>query len=137
MRLLLALPMLALLLDGRSCGGESQPPPPAKTETPPADDGGDDGAGFAAPPQPEEPPREPPGPPVSAELAAEIKRTFGESCRYERSCGDMIGVDCNAAADGPYYYVRRDTLAVVSTCGGACMRGCTDCPPKAWTCPTY
>jgi hypothetical protein len=49
----------------------------------------------------------------------------------------MIGVDCKAAVDGPYYYVRRESLEVVSTCGGACMRGCTNCPPSDWTCATY
>ena len=66
-----------------------------------------------------------------------IQRTFGDNCRYERACGELIGVDCDAAVDGPYYYVHHKTLAVVSTCGGACMQGCTNCPPSVWTCATY
>ncbi len=67
-------------------------------------------------------------------LIARVKRRFGEACRPERSCGGLLGVDCNAAVDGPYYYVAQADLEVVSTCGGACRLGCTDCPPKAWTC---
>lgn len=139
-RLLLAL-LISLPTACSSNGGTSTPPPaPAPGEpAKPADDApapADDGAGFADPKQTDEPaPR--PTPEVSPELAEKIKRTFGERCRYERACGDMIGVDCESAVDGPYHYVRRDTLAVVSTCGGACRLGCTDCPPKAWTCPTY
>ena len=66
-------------------------------------------------------------------MQVQVQR-FGEACRPERSCGGMIGVDCNAAVDGPYYYVAQADLKVVSTCGGACRLGCTDCPPKAWTC---
>jgi hypothetical protein len=142
-RLLFAL-LISLPALGPACstnGGASTPPPtPATTEPVKAADTtpapADDGAGFAHPDQVEDPPREP-APEVAPELAEKIRRTFGEKCRYERSCGDMIGVDCESAVDGPYYYVRRDTLAVVSTCGGTCRLGCTDCPPKAWTCPTY
>ena len=97
------------------------------------------GAGFASPKQADPPAAEPaPGGPPDPELAARIKERFGERCRYERACGELVGVDCDAAADGPYYYVTRADLKTVSTCGGACMGGrCTDCPPKAWTCPTY
>jgi hypothetical protein len=70
-------------------------------------------------------------------LIARVKQRFGEDCRPERSCGGLLGVDCKAAVDGPYYYVEQADLKVVSTCGGACMRGCTDCPPRAWACATY
>lgn len=138
----LALPLAALALSGAcsgASGGSSVSPAPAPT---PADDPRhvpppDDGAGFASPPPTEEvPPAEPPTD-VSPELAAQIRSTFGDDCRYERACGRLIGVDCKAAVDGPYYYVQRDSLAVVSTCGGACMRGCTNCPPREWTCATY
>lgn len=79
--------------------------------------------------------------PLSAEeqaLDARIKQQFGSHCRYERTCGDMVGADCNAAADGPYYYVDKKTLKKISTCGGACMGGrCTNCPPKGWKCAAY
>jgi hypothetical protein len=136
--------LLALLISLSACstnGGSSTPPPapattdPAKAaDDPPAS--ADGGAGFAHP-EPVEDPSPEPAPAVAPELAEKIRRTFGEKCRYERACGDMIGVDCESAVDGPYHYVRRDTLAVVSTCGGTCRLGCTDCPPKAWTCPTY
>ncbi|MBL9104192.1 MAG: hypothetical protein JNL82_24815 [Myxococcales bacterium] len=111
--------------------------PAAPTPSRPADD--DAGAGFASPKQADPPAAEPvPGGPPDPELAARIKERFGERCRYERACGELVGVDCDAAVDGPYYYVTRADLKTVSTCGGACMGGrCTDCPPKAWTCPTY
>lgn len=133
----LALAALVLAACSNAAGPSASPTGPAPATSPrAADDPGDGGANFASPPEPE--PQTPqPAPEVSPELAARIKRQFGDNCRYERSCNDMIGVDCDAAVDGPYYYVRRDNLEIVSRCGGYCMKGCTDCPPKAWTCPTY
>jgi hypothetical protein len=77
-------------------------------------------------------------PKVDAKLAARIKKTFGERCRLERTCGDLLGIDCDAAVDGPYYYVKPGSLEKVSTCGGACMGGkCVNCPPAEWDCATY
>lgn len=90
-----------------------------------------------SPPAPEEAPPESQAEQAPPELASKIRSAFGEQCRFERACGELVGVDCNSAADGPYYYVRQGSLEVVSTCGGACRRGCTECPPKAWDCPTY
>lgn len=113
--------------------------PPATPATPsrPAPIGQEhDDGGFADPKLGEEsapPPQAHPGMTDPA-LIARVKQRFGEACRPERSCGGMIGVDCNAAVDGPYYYVAQADLKVVSTCGGTCRLGCTDCPPKAWTC---
>ena len=67
-----------------------------------------------------------------------IEKKYGSSCRFERACGALWGIDCHSAADGPYYYVKAQTLEQVSVCGGACMGGrCTNCPPKEWTCATY
>jgi len=67
-----------------------------------------------------------------------IQQRFGDHCRLERTCGALWGIDCEAAVDGPYYYVKPDTLEVVSRCGGYCMGGrCTNCPPKEWNCATY
>lgn len=145
---------LALLLALVAC---SAPPPsaaPARTEAAapkPADapaapaagdaagddDGKDDG-GFADPKLGEEPPPQPrPEPIDDPALTTRVQERFGERCRPERTCGELLGIDCGAAVDGPYYYVQKTDLKKISTCGGACMRGCTDCPPKAWTCPTY
>lgn len=143
---------LALLLALVAC---SAPPPsaaPARTEAaapqPAAvdrrdvekdDDGKDDG-GFADPKLGEEPPPQPgpePEPIDDPALTTRVQERFGERCRPERFCGELLGVDCGAAVDGPYYYVQKTDLKPISTCGGACMRGCTNCPPKAWTCPTY
>ncbi|MDC0716911.1 hypothetical protein [Nannocystis bainbridge] len=137
-RLLLALaPAVVLACSG--AGGTSTPPAarPAPSTEPAAAES--DSASFAAPPAADEPPRNDPAQTdVSPELTARIKEKFGERCRYERACGELLGVDCDSAVDGPYHYVRRDSLELVSRCGGACMGGaCTDCPPKAWTCPTY
>jgi hypothetical protein len=64
-----------------------------------------------------------------------------EGCTWDRTCGDLAGVDCGMAVDGPYYYVEARTGDVVETCGGACMGGprpeeglCGECPPRQWTC---
>ena len=76
----------------------------------------------------------------SAEPArdAKIQTRFGKSCRLERTCGALWGIDCDAAVDGPYYYVKANTMEEVSACGGLCMGGrCTNCPPKEWGCTTY
>lgn len=74
----------------------------------------------------------------SPSVAARIKSTFGERCHFERACGALWGIDCDAAVDGPYYYVKADTLEKVASCGGFCMGGrCTNCPPKEWSCTTY
>lgn len=81
-------------------------------------------------------------PAPDAERDQAIRARFGPRCRLERTCGPLWGVDCEAAADGPYYYVRPtvDGLVEITVCGGACMGGrCTNCPPKneGWTCTTY
>lgn len=138
MRRLLLVVAPALVLACSGATGTSNPPagkPVPSTEPAPAES---DSAGFAAPAGVDPSPRgDPAQTEVAPELAARIQEKFGERCRYERACGDLIGVDCESAVDGPYHYVRRDSLEVVSRCGGACRLGCTDCPPKAWTCPTY
>lgn len=77
--------------------------------------------------------------PVSPEEArvAAIKARFGNSCRLARECAGMWGIDCDAAVDGPFYYVEAQTLKVVAQCGGYCVGGrCTECPPRTWTCAT-
>ena len=110
------------------------PAEPAEPAEPDADAGG-----FADPKLGVDPPPPTPAqPPQDPALAARVREKFGERCKLERSCGELLGVDCGAAVDGPYSYVQRADLKTVATCGGACMTGrCTDCPPKAWTCPTY
>ncbi len=139
--------LLLLSLVTAACSGPPPSAPPAQSgptpDTPPAeptpaDEPENDAGGFASP-ELGEPTAEPEVPAAMKDpaLIARVKQRFGESCRPERSCGGLLGVDCNAAVDGPYYYVEHADLKVVATCGGACMRGCTDCPPKAWTCATY
>ena len=64
-------------------------------------------------------------------------KRHGLNCRIERTCGEMVGIDCEAAVDGPYYYVDKKTGDIISRCGGYCMSGCTNCPPKEWKCDTY
>ena len=81
-------------------------------------------------------------PPRDAERDRAIRARFGERCKLERTCGPIWGIDCEAAVDGPYYYVlpRADGWRQITVCGGACMGGrCTNCPPKneGWTCETY
>ena len=56
-------------------------------------------------------------------------------CTLAQQCGELILVDCNSAADGPAYYIDQQASKLLATCGGACMRGCTNCPPPEWNCP--
>jgi len=132
------LPALLLLL---ACDGPPPPAPPAAPPAapapPPAAPTEDEHPGFADPKTVETPPAPTPQVPTDTTLAARITEKFGERCKHERSCGDLLGIDCQSATDGPYYYAQRSDLKTVATCGGACRGGCTDCPPKAWTCPTY
>jgi hypothetical protein len=58
----------------------------------------------------------------------------GMKCKLAGECGVLIYVDCNSAADGPAYYLDQRASKLLATCGGACMRGCTNCPPPEWTC---
>jgi len=114
-------------------GDPATPTPPSPPAEPDEDHGG-----FADPRVVDPPPPAPAQPPPDPALAARVQDKFGERCKLERSCGELLGVDCGAAVDGPYYYVQKSDLKTVATCGGACMGGrCTDCPPKAWTCATY
>lgn len=81
-------------------------------------------------------------PTPDAERDQAIRNRFGQRCRLERTCGSLWGVDCDAATDGPYYYVRPtvDAFVEITVCGGACMGGrCKNCPPKneGWTCAVY
>ncbi|MFI5345664.1 MAG: ankyrin repeat domain-containing protein [Elusimicrobiota bacterium] len=58
----------------------------------------------------------------------------GINCKLIQQCGDYLLVDCNSAADGPAYYIDQRAPKILATCGGACMAGCKNCPPKEWTC---
>lgn len=58
----------------------------------------------------------------------------GTPCKLIQECGDLLLVDCDSAADGPAYYLNQKTSRLLATCGGACMSGCTGCPPEEWTC---
>jgi hypothetical protein len=58
----------------------------------------------------------------------------GMNCKLIQACGDLLLVDCNSAADGPAYYIDQSVPEILATCGGACMAGCKNCPPKEWTC---
>lgn len=68
-------------------------------------------------------------------LKLNIKDRFGDGCELSETCGELIGVDCDSAADGPYYYVQKMSGRIISTCGGFCWSGnCRGCPPRAWKC---
>lgn len=66
-------------------------------------------------------------------------------CRIQSTCGDLVGVDCMSAADGPYYYVNKTSQKIVEYCGGFCRgssgqpdgKYCRNCPPVGWTCSVY
>jgi hypothetical protein len=55
-------------------------------------------------------------------------------CRARLRCGELLLVDCNAAAGRPAYYVNLRTHAVVGTSGGLCDGGVCTGPPKDWAC---
>lgn len=60
---------------------------------------------------------------------------LGDICQLDKVCNNLVGIDCNAAGDGPYFYVKKETGKIISKCGGYCMSGkCKNCPPKEWTC---
>jgi hypothetical protein len=61
-------------------------------------------------------------------------KAFGFDCKTDKVCGDIIGIDCNSAADGDYLYIDKNTKEIISYCGGYCMTGCTNCPPEEWDC---
>jgi hypothetical protein len=94
-------------------------------------------AGLAAPTAPTKSPCEP------RALIAQESRLLAQlgiqnaSCKFIQECGDQMLIDCNSAADGPAYYIDRRASKVLATCGGACMRGCTGCPPAGWTCECH
>lgn len=132
------LGLLGLLgLAGCTNPAPAQTPEATAAPTPTPDPSGDEGANFASPPQQAAQEPESPPPPDDPELTARVAEKFGERCKLERVCGELAGVDCDSAADGPYYYVRKADLETVSTCGGACRAGCTNCPPQEWSCRTY
>lgn len=65
-------------------------------------------------------------------------KKYGLNCKIERTCGNLVGIDCDAAVDGPYYYINKKTGKIISRCGGYCMGNkCVNCPPKEWNCETY
>jgi hypothetical protein len=71
-----------------------------------------------------------------------VPKKYGLTCTLDKSCGDIVGIDCNAAVDGPYYYVNKVSGDIISKCGGFCLTSdpeqleiCrTMCPPPAWDC---
>lgn len=69
-------------------------------------------------------------------------KNLGPNCNFAGSCGNLVGINCKAEVDGPFYYVNKNTGKIVEYCGGYCMGGnhlkyCRHCPPKEWTCKTY
>jgi len=122
---------IAIVLACAACTPDA--PAPSASRTPSVS-----AAGPAAPSASATTPPSASAPSAPSNDDARVRERFGGRCRLERRCGALLGVDCEAAVDGPYYYVKADSLAIVSTCGGACMGGrCTNCPPKEWTCATY
>jgi hypothetical protein len=101
-------------------------------------------AGFTPAPVPARPP--PPRPHQLPPRVAELMTKLGLAgpgqvgpkgevrCWLLEQCGDVASVDCGQAADGPAYYLELKASRLLATCGGACMAGCTNCPPPEWTC---
>lgn len=58
------------------------------------------------------------------------------NCSIQKTCGELVGIDCMSEVDGPYYYVEKSTGRIISSCGGICdtPNGCSNCPPKEWSC---
>lgn len=52
-------------------------------------------------------------------------------CKPKEQCGSLVGIDCNSAGDGTYYFVDINTKKVIETCSfwsGPCKK------PKKWNC---
>jgi len=79
-----------------------------------------------------------PGDEAPADVHEAVAEAFGPSCVLERTCAEQWGIDCQSAVDGPYHYVKAETLELIATCGGACQaQPCDECPPQGWNCPIY
>jgi len=77
-------------------------PTPTPTQEAEAEHDGDGDGGFADPKVAEQTAvPEVPDAMKDPALVARVKQRFGDNCRPERSCGGMLGVDCDAAVDGP------------------------------------
>ncbi len=63
----------------------------------------------------------------SSEMERSVQNKFGSgdgyTCKVVSTCGDMLYVDCGAAADGPAYLLDRE-LNMLAPSGGLCMAGC-------------
>ncbi|MCP3139995.1 hypothetical protein [Pyxidicoccus xibeiensis] len=78
--------------------------------------------------------------PEGARRTLDLRELPGD-CEVQATCGGLVGVDCDSAADGPYYYVEASSGRILEYCGGACMGGsspdsplCRNCPAIGWTC---
>ena len=67
--------------------------------------------------------------------------SYGVGCELAGECNGIVGVNCHAEVDGPFYYVDGATGKIIGNCGGLCMGGdgvtnCKPdtCPPPQWTC---
>lgn len=130
-----------------SAGSNAEPAEPSATDQPeaPGEDtepeaAGEGGPQTGDPAEMRDPDQDAAALERDAGLVAKVKETFGDTCRPERMCGDILGVDCLAATDGPYHYVKSDSFETITTCGGVCRgRPCNDCPPteSGWDCKDY
>ena len=69
---------------------------------------------------------------------AVVLRRYGNGCLHDLEvCGEVIYLPCDAAVDGPAYYLRAADGSQISKCGGACWHPHGDqievcrtlCPP--------
>ena len=133
-----------------SAGSNAEPAEPAASdemegEIEPAEvgeapEGGQDGPQTGDPAEMRDPDKDAATLEQDADLVSRVKTEFGDTCRPERLCGEILGVDCLAATDGPYHYVKAESFETITTCGGVCRgRPCNDCPPTeaGWDCKKY
>ncbi len=66
-------------------------------------------------------------------------KKYGQNCRIEKVCFNLIGVDCGSSTDGPYYYIDRRNEEIISSCGGERRISNIQqkCPPEEWMCKVY
>ena len=66
------------------------------------------------------------------------KMTFSNNCKLVGTCIDISVIDCEAATDGPLYYINHKKNALIQCCGGCCDttkregNQCSECPPRKW-----
>jgi|GEM_PF-4785089 len=45
---------------------------------------------------------------------------YGRQCSVYATCKNLVAINCNAAADGPLFYIDKIEKTMLMCCGGCC-----------------